>query len=101
MKWQDGRRDDPKPCREKDEGRFEISTRDGQARLGKLHTKHGILETPCLLPVINPNIRTIEPREMAIKIKQRVNDEDRAFVRKSCIRFAFPGDDEDGEHNDH
>ena len=64
MKWQDGRRDDPKPCREKDEGRFEISTRDGQARLGKLHTKHGILETPCLLPVINPNIRTIEPREM-------------------------------------
>merc|ERR1712196_220967 len=24
------------------------------------------------------------------------NDEDRAFVRKSCIRFAFPGDDEDG-----
>lgn len=64
MKWQDGRRADPKPCREKDEGRFEISTRDGQARLGKLHTKHGILETPCLLPVINPNIRTIEPREM-------------------------------------
>ncbi len=64
MKWQDGRRADPKPCREKDEGRFEISSRDGQARLGKLHTKHGILETPCLLPVINPNIRTIEPREM-------------------------------------
>ena len=64
MKWQDGRRADTKPCREKDEGRFEISTRDGQARLGKLHTKHGILETPCLLPVINPNIRTIEPREM-------------------------------------
>ena len=64
MKWQDGRRADPKPCRENDEGRFEISSRDGQARLGKLHTKHGILETPCLLPVINPNIRTIEPREM-------------------------------------
>ena len=54
----------PKPCREKDQGKFEITARDGQARLGKLHTKHGIVETPCLLPVINPNIRTIEPREM-------------------------------------
>lgn len=64
MKWQDGRRKDPKSCREKDKGRFEIIARDGQARLGKLHTLHGILETPCLLPVINPNIRTIEPREM-------------------------------------
>ena len=64
MKWQDGRRKDPKSCREKDNGRFEIIARDGQARLGKLHTLHGILETPCLLPVINPNIRTIEPREM-------------------------------------
>lgn len=64
MKWQDGRRKDPKSCREKDNGRFEIIARDGQARLGKLHTVHGILETPCLLPVINPNIRTIEPREM-------------------------------------
>tara|TARA_Y100000766_G_scaffold250986_1_gene234355 strand:+ start:5479 stop:7686 length:2208 start_codon:yes stop_codon:yes gene_type:complete len=64
MKWQSGTRKDPKPCREKDEGKFEITTRDGQARLGKLHTKHGIVETPCLLPVINPNIRTIEPREM-------------------------------------
>ena len=64
MKWQNGTRADPNPCREKDQGKFEITTRDGQARLGKLHTKHGIVSTPCLLPVINPNIRTIEPREM-------------------------------------
>ena len=64
MKWQTGTRVDPKPCREQDSGKFEITCRDGQARLGKIHTKHGIVETPCLLPVINPNIRTIEPREM-------------------------------------
>jgi 7-cyano-7-deazaguanine tRNA-ribosyltransferase len=62
--WIEGRRDDPKHCREQDEGFFEIIGRDGRARLGRLHTKHGILETPALLPVINPNIRTIEPREM-------------------------------------
>jgi hypothetical protein len=45
-------------------------------------------------------IPTIEAREMAIKIKQRVYDEDRTFARKSCLRFAFPGGDEEGEHND-
>ena len=62
--WTDGRRDDPTPCREADEGLFEIIARDGRGRLGRLHTAHGILETPALLPVINPNIKTIEPREM-------------------------------------
>ena len=63
-KWSDERREDPNPCREQDNGLFEITARDGRARLGRLHTAHGVLETPCLLPVINPNIRTIEPREM-------------------------------------
>ena len=63
-KWSNQTRDGPKPCREQDNGLFEITARDGRARLGRLHTAHGVLETPCLLPVINPNIRTIEPREM-------------------------------------
>ena len=62
--WQEGRRSDAEPCREQDVGLFEVTNRDGRARLGRLHTKHGILETPALLPVVNPNIRTIEPREM-------------------------------------
>jgi 7-cyano-7-deazaguanine tRNA-ribosyltransferase len=62
--WQEGRRADPSPCREQDHGRFEVMQRDGRARLGRLHTKHGVLETPALLPVVNPNIRTIEPRVM-------------------------------------
>lgn len=52
------------PCRPQDLGKFEIKERDGVARLGRLFTNHGILETPMLLPVVNPNIRTIEPREM-------------------------------------
>ena len=62
--WKEGRREDPVPCREVDRGLFEITARDGRGRLGRLHTEHGILETPALLPVINPNIKTIEPREM-------------------------------------
>ena len=57
-------RPEPEPCRENDEGKFEIISRDGVARIGKFHTKHGIVNTPTLLPVINPNIRTIEPRDM-------------------------------------
>ncbi len=52
------------PCRSQDLGKFEVRERDGVARLGRLFTNHGILETPMLLPVVNPNIRTIEPREM-------------------------------------
>ena len=55
---------EPTPCREGDHGKFEITERDGWARLGKLHTSTHVLKTPCLLPVINPNIRTVEPREM-------------------------------------
>ena len=62
--WKEGRRDDPTPCRDQDHGRFEVTARDGRARLGRLHTRHGVLETPALLPVVNPNIRTIEPRVM-------------------------------------
>ena len=62
--WRDDRRDDPQPCRDQDHGKFEITQRDGRARLGRLHTRHGILETPALLPVVNPNIRTVEPRVM-------------------------------------
>ena len=59
-----GKRPDPEPCRPQDLGLFEVVSRDGAARIGKLHTSHGILTTPMLLPVVNPNLRTIEPREM-------------------------------------
>ena len=62
--WKDDVRGDPVPCKESDWGKFEVTARDGCARIGRIHTAHGILETPALLPVINPNIRTIEPREM-------------------------------------
>jgi len=57
-------RPNPAPCRPQDRGKFEILQKDGSARIGRLHTNHGMLNTPMLLPVVNPNIRTIEPREM-------------------------------------
>ncbi len=44
---------------------FEIIKRDGLARLGKFETTSGIvLETPALLPVVNPKIFTVTPREL-------------------------------------
>ena len=55
---------EPVPCRPQDWGKFEITKRDGAARIGKFHTRHGVITTPMLLPVVNPNLRTIEPREM-------------------------------------
>lgn len=43
---------------------FEITKRDGLARIGKLETAHGILDTPALLPVINPRLITVPPKEL-------------------------------------
>ncbi len=44
---------------------FEIRDRDLLARIGKIKTKSGVLETPSLLPVINPAIQPIPPRKMS------------------------------------
>jgi len=41
---------------------FEIRDRDLLARIGKLETKSGVIETPMLLPVINPTIQPILPK---------------------------------------
>ena len=43
---------------------FEIIKRDGLARIGKFQTRSGVLETPALLPVVNPKICTVPPREL-------------------------------------
>ncbi len=41
---------------------FEIRDRDLLARIGRLETKSGTIETPLLLPVINPAIQPIPPK---------------------------------------
>lgn len=43
---------------------LELIRRDGLARICSLDTRRGTLETPCLLPVINPKIMTIRPKEL-------------------------------------
>ncbi|MEM0492956.1 MAG: tRNA guanosine(15) transglycosylase TgtA [Candidatus Thermoplasmatota archaeon] len=43
---------------------FELKDRDAAGRMGILKTKHGVVTTPTLLPVINPNKMLITPCEM-------------------------------------
>ncbi len=44
---------------------FEIKTTDLAGRIGKIKTKRGSLETPCILPVIHPIRQSITPKEIA------------------------------------
>ena len=44
---------------------FEINKRDGLARLGRIITNHGVLDTPTLLPVVNPKIMTLSMEELS------------------------------------
>lgn len=48
---------------------FELAARDCLGRIGVLHTKHGDIKTPVLLPVINPNQMIISPSEMKKSFK--------------------------------
>ncbi len=43
---------------------FEIRDRDLLGRIGRFKTKKGVFETPVLLPVINPKVQDISPKEM-------------------------------------
>ena len=43
---------------------FEVRQRDLMARLGTIETKGGKFETPALLPVVNPAIQLVSPREL-------------------------------------
>jgi 7-cyano-7-deazaguanine tRNA-ribosyltransferase len=46
---------------------FEIREKDLLARIGKLETKSGILETPLLFPVVNPLVQPISPKQIRAK----------------------------------
>ena len=43
---------------------FEIREKDLLARIGKLKTKTGTIETPLLFPVVNPALQPISPRKL-------------------------------------
>ncbi|EQD77396.1 Queuine/other tRNA-ribosyltransferase [mine drainage metagenome] len=43
---------------------MELIHREGLARVGKFSTKHGIINTPTIMPVVNPNLRILGIEEM-------------------------------------
>ncbi|PCN49945.1 hypothetical protein B6U99_07060 [Candidatus Geothermarchaeota archaeon ex4572_27] len=43
---------------------FKVRARDLQGRLGELRARSGVVETPALLPVVNPLRQVVEPREL-------------------------------------
>ncbi len=43
---------------------MEVLQRDGLARIARVSTRHGVIETPAVLPVINPNIITVPLAEI-------------------------------------
>jgi 7-cyano-7-deazaguanine tRNA-ribosyltransferase len=43
---------------------FEILHKDLAGRIGRLSTPHGIVETPCLMPVVNPHLPLLPPAEL-------------------------------------
>jgi len=43
---------------------FEVKEKDLLARIGRIRTRSGTIETPLLFPVINPVLRSIPPRKM-------------------------------------
>ena len=57
---------------------FEVLGKDGLARIAKFKTAHGVLETPTILPVINPNIP-------ALKISEMVELGAQGFITNSYI----------------
>ncbi len=46
--------------------RFEILHKDLAGRIGRLSTPHGSVETPLLMPVVNPHLPLIPPEELAL-----------------------------------
>ncbi len=43
---------------------FELLHKACAGRIGRLETRHGIVETPTIMPVVNPNIQNIKPSEL-------------------------------------
>jgi len=63
---------------------FELKDRDGLGRIGLLETKHGKVETPILMPVINPKIQTIPIKKLVDDFKAKM------LITNSYIIYKDP-----------
>jgi 7-cyano-7-deazaguanine tRNA-ribosyltransferase len=76
-------------------GEFELRERDGLARIGRLPTPHGTIETPALLPVVHPDParQTVAPSE----IRRRFGLS--ALITSAYITWRTPALHEGAEAN--
>ena len=74
---------------------FEIVNRDLMARIGRFETKSGTVETPQLLPVINPNVPTVLPKTLEEKFDCRALITNAYIIKKKHKEAAA----EKGLHN--
>jgi len=65
---------------------FEILHKDCAGRIGRLETKHGVIETPTIMPVVNPNIQTIKPSELRKFGAQAIITNSYIIYRKKELR---------------
>ncbi len=67
---------------------FEIADRDLMARIGRFETKSGVVETPQLLPVINPNVQPVLPRTLEEEFKCRALITNAYIIKKKHKKAA-------------
>jgi len=62
---------------------FEIRDRDLLARIGRFETKNGVIETPLLLPVINPTVQPVLPKTLQEEFNCRAIITNAYIIRKN------------------
>jgi 7-cyano-7-deazaguanine tRNA-ribosyltransferase len=67
---------------------FEIVDRDLMARIGKFETMSGVVETPQLLPVINPKIQTVLPKTLEEEFGCRAIMTNAYIIKKNYKEIA-------------
>ncbi|MHC1611477.1 MAG: tRNA guanosine(15) transglycosylase TgtA [Candidatus Methanospirareceae archaeon] len=67
---------------------FEIRHKDLMGRIGKLRTPHGSIETPTIMPVVNPNLISIKAEEMKRYGAEMVITNAYIIYRKRDLREA-------------
>ena len=73
---------------------FELREKDLLGRIGRLETKSGTIETPALLPVINPRIQLVKPKDLLETFGCKALITNAYIIQKQCGRKAV----ENGVH---
>ena len=68
---------------------FEIRDRDLLARIGRFETKSGVIETPLLLPVINPNVQPVLPKTLQKEFNCRAVITNAYIIKKNFKDVAI------------